>query len=96
MSELSAVINTEKMDAISAVTLEQLPGVADDVPVIRTGAGAVTRRVTEAAALYDYVFPSIRPVPTPVRLVATSRKIRAAKKPSCGVPRSIISRSTVW
>lgn len=56
MSELSAVINTEKMDAISAVTLEQLPGVADDVPVIRTGAGAVTRRVTEAAALYDYVF----------------------------------------
>ena len=63
MSELSAVINTEKMDAISAVTLEQLPGVADDVPVIRTGAGAVTRRVTEAAAPVSYThltLPTIR------------------------------------
>ena len=36
--------------------MAQLPGVDERVPVIHTGAGAVTRRVTEAAAADGYVF----------------------------------------
>lgn len=50
LSKLSAVINTEKMDRLGAVTEVALPGVANPVPVIRCGAGVVTRRVMEAAS----------------------------------------------
>lgn len=56
MSEMTAVINTEKLDHIGRAFMAQLPGVDERVPVIHTGAGAVTRRVTEAAAADGYVF----------------------------------------
>ncbi len=56
MSEMSAVINTEKLDQISRPFLAQLPGLEEKPPVIHTGAGAVTRRVTEAAAADGLVF----------------------------------------
>ena len=57
MSDMSAVINTEKLDSISRAHLMHLPECTQGlVPVIDTGAGAVTRRVTEAAAVDDYVF----------------------------------------
>ncbi|MDO5531624.1 DUF3683 domain-containing protein [Sutterella sp.] len=56
MTALSAVINTEKMDSISGVKMAELPGVAEPVPVITTGAGAVTKRVAEAAAKDGLVF----------------------------------------
>ena len=56
MSEMSAVINTEKLDHISRPYLTKLPEVNRNVYVIHTGAGAVTRRVTEAAALDGLVF----------------------------------------
>jgi len=45
----SAVINTEKLDAIGAVEAISLPGVAQPAHTILTGAGVVTRRVAEAA-----------------------------------------------
>jgi FAD/FMN-containing dehydrogenase/heterodisulfide reductase subunit C len=45
----SAVINTEKLEDLSAIAHERLPGVAREVPVIRCGAGVVTKRVMEAA-----------------------------------------------
>ena len=57
MSDMSAVINTEKLDSISRAHLVHLPECRLGlVPVIDTGSGAVTRRVTEAAAADDYVF----------------------------------------
>ena len=56
MTPFSAVINTEKLDAISGVTNEILPGLQEKTPVIGTGAGAVTKRVAEAAAAFGYVF----------------------------------------
>ena len=49
LTKLSAVINTEKLERLSAVNKVALPGVAEPVPVIRCGAGVVTRRVMEAA-----------------------------------------------
>ena len=57
MTEMSAVINTEKLDSISRAHQVHLPECSLGlVPVIDTGSGAVTRRVTEAAALDDYIF----------------------------------------
>ncbi|MCF0252836.1 MAG: DUF3683 domain-containing protein [Duodenibacillus sp.] len=52
----SAVINTEKLNAISEPEMCRLPGREDLTAVIRTGAGAVTRRVTEAAEAAGLVF----------------------------------------
>ncbi|CAJ50710.1 DUF3683 domain-containing protein [Bordetella avium] len=52
----SAVINTEKFDQISEVQLVQLPGRDDQVGVIATGAGVVTKRVAEAAERGGFVF----------------------------------------
>ncbi len=49
LDRLSAVVNTEKLDWLGAVEEKALPGVAGPVPVIHVGAGAVTRRVMEAA-----------------------------------------------
>jgi FAD/FMN-containing dehydrogenase/Fe-S oxidoreductase len=45
----SAVVNTEKLDGLGAIEKKSLPGVAAPVDVISVGAGAVTRRVMEAA-----------------------------------------------
>ena len=44
----SAVINTEKLDTLSTIERVNLPGVAQPVPVLRCGAGVVTRRAMEA------------------------------------------------
>lgn len=52
----SAVINTEKLDAIGAVEATQLPGLDEPVRTILTGAGVVTRRVADAADAAGYVF----------------------------------------
>ncbi|HUH41075.1 MAG TPA: DUF3683 domain-containing protein, partial [Castellaniella sp.] len=52
----SAVINTEKLDAIGRVEAVALPGVAQPVHTILTGAGVVTRRVAEAAEAAGQVF----------------------------------------
>lgn len=56
LTPFSAVINTEKLEQLGAVELTELPGVAQKVPTIFSGAGVVTRRVTEAAEAAGYVF----------------------------------------
>ncbi|MFN7572239.1 MAG: DUF3683 domain-containing protein [Betaproteobacteria bacterium] len=56
LTPLSAVINTEKLEAISAVELLPLPGVAEPQPTLFTGAGVVTRRVSDAAERAGLVF----------------------------------------
>ncbi len=52
----TAVINTEKLEMVSAVELRPLPGLKGSWPVVTAGAGAVTRRLTEAAEQAGYVF----------------------------------------
>lgn len=51
-----AVINTEKLEALSAVQMTPLPGVEHEVPVVRAEAGVVTRRVAERAEAAGHVF----------------------------------------
>ena len=52
----SAVINTEKLEDLGEVELMELPGVAQPVPTIRTGAGVVTQRVADRAEQSGLVF----------------------------------------
>jgi FAD/FMN-containing dehydrogenase/Fe-S oxidoreductase len=52
----SAVINTEKLEAIGAVETMRLPGVERDYATIYTGAGVVTKRVSDAAEKAGLVF----------------------------------------
>lgn len=56
LTRLSAVINTEKLDALAAIEPVSLPGVEKPVPVLRCGAGVVTRRAMEAAEAAGLVF----------------------------------------
>ena len=50
LTKLSAVINTEKLDAIGRVEMRTLPGVSRQVPTLHCGAGVVTRRAMETAS----------------------------------------------
>ncbi|WP_026639451.1 DUF3683 domain-containing protein [Bordetella petrii] len=52
----SAVINTEKFDALGPVESCILPGLTEPVAVIHAGAGVVTKRVAEAAEQAGHVF----------------------------------------
>ncbi|MEO6015754.1 MAG: FAD/FMN-binding oxidoreductase, partial [Polaromonas sp.] len=52
----SAVINTEKLEAMTEVEMVQLPGIAQPVATIWTEAGVVTQRVADAAERGGYVF----------------------------------------
>ncbi len=52
----SAVINTEKLEAMTEVEWLQLPGLDAPVPTIWTEAGVVTQRVADAAERADHVF----------------------------------------
>lgn len=52
----TAIINTEKLEALSEVEYRVLPGLAHEVPTIRAEAGVVTRRVSEYAAQNELVF----------------------------------------
>jgi len=56
LDKYSAVINTEKLDAISAVESLVLPGLHEPYATIHCGAGVVTRRVMEAAENNNLVF----------------------------------------
>ncbi len=56
LDKLSVVINTEKLETISSVEHATLPGVAEQVPVIKASAGVVTRRVSESADAHGLVF----------------------------------------
>jgi FAD/FMN-containing dehydrogenase len=52
----SAVINTEKLEAMSEVEMVTLPGVEQPVATIFSEAGVVTQRVADAAERAGYVF----------------------------------------
>ncbi len=52
----SAVINTEKLDAITEVQMMTLPGLDRPVATVWTEAGVVTQRVAEAAERGGHVF----------------------------------------
>jgi FAD/FMN-containing dehydrogenase/Fe-S oxidoreductase len=56
LTPMSVVINTEKLIDISAVEQVQLPGCSAPYATIRTGAGVVTERVSEAASAAGFVF----------------------------------------
>ncbi|MFA6013819.1 MAG: DUF3683 domain-containing protein [Gallionellaceae bacterium] len=56
LDKYSAVINTEKLDSISAIEPLVLPGLSEPYATIHCGAGVVTRRVMEAAELNGLVF----------------------------------------
>ncbi|MRD46228.1 DUF3683 domain-containing protein [Caenimonas koreensis DSM 17982] len=52
----SAVINTEKLEAMTEVEMVSLPGHAQPLPTIWTEAGVVTQRVADAAERGGFVF----------------------------------------
>lgn len=52
----SAVINTEKLEAMSEVEFVTLPGLDRPVPTVFTEAGVVTQRVADAAERAGHVF----------------------------------------
>jgi len=56
LTDRAAVINTEKLEALGPVQPERLPGLDGEVPVIRSEAGVVTRRVATAAEQAGVVF----------------------------------------
>ncbi|MES9845700.1 MAG: DUF3683 domain-containing protein, partial [Candidatus Sedimenticola sp. 6PFRAG5] len=51
-----AVINTEKLEQLGDVDHMALPGVEGEVPTVRTGAGVVTKRVSDLAAEHGLAF----------------------------------------
>lgn len=52
----SAVINTEKLEAMTEVEKVAIPGHAEPVPTVWTEAGVVTQRVSDAAERAGFVF----------------------------------------
>lgn len=56
LSEMTAVINMEKLTKISAVEMSDLPGVEGKVPTVFTEAGVVTKRISEKADAAHWVF----------------------------------------
>ncbi|RID98436.1 DUF3683 domain-containing protein [Simplicispira hankyongi] len=56
LTDKSAVINTEKLEAMTAVEMRALPGVAGEVATVWTEAGVVTQRVADAAEAAGFVF----------------------------------------
>jgi FAD/FMN-containing dehydrogenase/Fe-S oxidoreductase len=56
LHRLSAVVNTEKLENLGEVERRVLPGLTEEVAVIRCGAGVVTKRVMEAAEAQGLVF----------------------------------------
>ena len=56
LTPLSAVINTEKLEDLGPVEMTRLPGVERDYATIYSGAGVVTKRVSDAAEKAGFVF----------------------------------------
>ncbi|MCP3871465.1 MAG: DUF3683 domain-containing protein [Gammaproteobacteria bacterium] len=51
-----AVINTEKLERLGPVEMMDLPGVDREVPTVSTGAGVVTKRVSDLAESHGLAF----------------------------------------
>jgi FAD/FMN-containing dehydrogenase len=56
LTPMSAVINTEKLEDLGAVEMLTLPGVDREYATIYSGAGVVTKRVSDAAEKAGFVF----------------------------------------
>lgn len=56
LTPLSAVINTEKLEHLGQVEMTMLPGVDREYATIYSGAGVVTKRVSDAADKAGFVF----------------------------------------
>ena len=56
LSPMSAVINTEKLEDLGAVELLRLEGLDREVATVYSGAGVVTKRVSDAADRAGFVF----------------------------------------
>ncbi|MFC5472861.1 DUF3683 domain-containing protein [Paraherbaspirillum soli] len=56
LTPLSAVINTEKLEQLGAVEMRVLPGLDKEYATIYSGAGVVTKRVSDAAEKAGFVF----------------------------------------
>ena len=56
LTDRAAVVNTEKLEAMSAVEMLHLPGCEFEIPTIHCGAGVVTKRVMDAADAAGLVF----------------------------------------
>jgi FAD/FMN-containing dehydrogenase/Fe-S oxidoreductase len=56
LTPMSAVINTEKLEQLGAVEMTMLPGVDREYATIYSGAGVVTKRVSDAAEKAGFVF----------------------------------------
>src|SRR5450830_594827 len=56
LTPMSAVINTEKLERLGEVEMTRLPGVERDYATIYSGAGVVTKRVSDAADKAGFVF----------------------------------------
>ncbi|MFA9275910.1 MAG: DUF3683 domain-containing protein [Candidatus Aquirickettsiella gammari] len=56
LTPMSAVINTEKLEQLGTVEMMRLPGADRDYAVIYSGAGVVTKRVSDAADKAGFVF----------------------------------------
>jgi FAD/FMN-containing dehydrogenase len=56
LTPMSAVINTEKLIDLGAVEMTMLPGVDREYATIYSGAGVVTKRVSDAADKAGFVF----------------------------------------
>ena len=56
LTPMSAVINTEKLEALGTVETSALPGLPQTAPSILSEAGVVTRRVSEAAERAGFVY----------------------------------------
>ncbi|MGD2119881.1 MAG: DUF3683 domain-containing protein [Chromatiales bacterium] len=52
----TAIINTEKLEQLSDVERIKLPGLDQPVPTVKTGAGVVTKRVSELAERHGLAF----------------------------------------
>lgn len=56
LTPLAAVINTEKLEQLGAVEMQVLPGLEQPYATIYSGAGVVTKRVSDAAEKAGFVF----------------------------------------
>lgn len=80
----SAVINTEKLDKHRGVEYVELAGLDGKHPIIRCGAGVVTRRVEETAHQAGLVF-AVDPTSADASCVGGNVAMNAGgKKPCCG------------
>jgi FAD/FMN-containing dehydrogenase/Fe-S oxidoreductase len=56
LTAMSAIINTEKLEELGQVKMEVLPGLTEEYATIFSGAGVVTKRVSDSAEAAGRVF----------------------------------------